>query len=205
MTAVGNAGGTGTLSAADGSVTTLSAPVTTQSEASIQGETLSGMIETDADVVPGDSGGPLLDAKGEVIGIDTAASTGQEIDGYAIPIDRALTVVATIRTGVETSQVQIGPAAFLGVELSSTTGYARGSMTDGALIAGVVDGDAAAEAGIAAGDTITAVGSTTVTDASTLSGALAAHDPGDRVKISWTASDGQVHTTTVTLGPSPVN
>ena len=77
------------------------------------------MVETTADVVSGDSGGPLFDAEGEVVGIDTAASTGAEIDGYAIPIARALGIVEQIRSGAETSAVRIGPAAFLGVELSS--------------------------------------------------------------------------------------
>ena len=77
------------------------------------------MVETTADVVAGDSGGPLFDAEGEVVGIDTAASTGSEIDGYAIPIARALGIVEQIRSGAETSAVRIGPAAFLGVELSS--------------------------------------------------------------------------------------
>ena len=60
------------------------------------------MIETDADVVPGDSGGPLLDAEGEVVGIDTAASSGSSsssIDGYAIPIEDALAVVQQVRAG----------------------------------------------------------------------------------------------------------
>ena len=86
MTAVGNAGGTGTLTAAAGTISSLTASVTAASEGSPGTETLAAMIETTADVVSGDSGGPLFDAEGEVVGIDTAASTGAEIDGYAIPI-----------------------------------------------------------------------------------------------------------------------
>ena len=148
VTAVGNAEGEGVLPAAAGTIISLKASVTTAAEGSVASETLTTMIETTADVVPGDSGGPLLDAQGEVIGIDTAASSGAEIDGYAIPIDRALDIVSQIRSGDETSTVQIGSAAFLGVELSpayaaSRYGYGYGDGTSGALVGGVVSGTAA--------------------------------------------------------------
>ncbi|GAB2582721.1 S1C family serine protease [Microlunatus antarcticus] len=211
VTAVGNAGGTGTLTAADGSVTSLAASITTQSEGTVAGERLTKMIETDADVVAGDSGGPLLDDEGEVVGIDTAASSGQEIDGYAVPIQTALAVVTQIRSGDETTAVRIGAAAFLGVQVAtsavSDSGYTYGSggSSAGAAIAGVVDGDAADDAGLAAGDTITRVGSTTVTDAAGLTKALSTMNPGDRVQVTWTTADGDRQSATVTLDASPVN
>ena len=215
VTAVGNAGGTGTLTAADGEVTSLSASITTQSEDSVAGERLTKMIETSADVVAGDSGGPLLDDEGEVVGIDTAASSGQDIDGYAVPIDTALAVVTQIRSGDETSAVRIGAAAFLGVQVASTAvsdsdygygdGYESSSAASGATIAGVVDGDAADDAGLAAGDTITKVGSTMVTDAAGLTQALSTMNPSDRVKVTWTTPDGQHQSATVTLDASPIN
>jgi S1-C subfamily serine protease len=213
VTAVGNAGGTGTLTAADGDVTDLSASITTRSEDAVAGESLTRLVETDADVVAGDSGGPLLDAEGEVVGIDTAASSGQEIDGYAVPIATALAVVTQIRSGDETSAVRIGAAAFLGVQvatsLTSDAGYgygsAYGTSATGAAIAGVVTGDAADDAGLEAGDTITRVGSTTVTDAAGLTRALSTMNPGDKVTVTWTTSDGGQQSATVTLDASPVN
>ncbi len=110
VTAVGNAGGTSTLTAADGTVLSLGTTITTASESLIAGETLQGLIETDADVVAGDSGGPLYDNENEVIGIDTAASTGAEINGYAIPIDDALSIVQQIVSGQDKGAVQVGPA-----------------------------------------------------------------------------------------------
>jgi S1-C subfamily serine protease len=116
--AVGNAGGTGTLTAAKGKVVSLKASITTAAEGPVASETLRAMIETTADVVSGDSGGPLFDTDGEVIGIDTAASSGREINGYAVPIQRALGIVHQIRSGKESSTVRVGPAPFLGVELS---------------------------------------------------------------------------------------
>ena len=124
VTAVGNAGGTGTLTAADGTVTALDASITTAAEGSVASEELTGLVETDADVVPGDSGGPLLDAEGEVVGIDTAASSGGEIDGYAVPVEDALAVVEQITSGRASAAVQVGASPFLGVQVTDTaTGY----------------------------------------------------------------------------------
>ena len=114
VTAVGNAGGTGSLTAAAGTVTGLGQTITTESEGSTAGETLRNLIMTDADVMPGDSGGPLYDAQNEVIGIDAAASSGGEIDGYAIPIAKALTIAKQIVSGQETSRVEIGAARLPG-------------------------------------------------------------------------------------------
>ncbi|MGI3782472.1 MAG: PDZ domain-containing protein, partial [Janthinobacterium lividum] len=187
------------------------------SEDTVAGEKLTKMIETSADVVAGDSGGPLLDDQGEVVGIDTAASSGQEIDGYAVPIRTALAVVTQIRDGDDTAGVRVGAAAFLGVQVAtsavsdSSFGYGYGygssdtSTASGATIAGVVDGDAAADAGLAAGDTITKVGPTTVTDAAGLTKALSTMNPGDHVKLVWTTADGRSKSATVTLDASPVN
>ncbi len=121
VTAVGNAGGTGSLTAADGQVTSLSASVTTQAEGTVAGENLTSMIENNADVVAGDSGGPLYDQQGEVIGIDTAGSSGGPTDSYAVPIKEALSIVDQINSGQETSTVQVGASAFLGVLLGGSS------------------------------------------------------------------------------------
>jgi S1-C subfamily serine protease len=233
VTAVGNAGGTGVLSAADGSVTALEQDITTASEGITAGEDLSGLIQTDADIQAGDSGGPLLDDEGEVVGIDTAASSGGQVQGYAIPIEDALSVVAKINSGTETAQVRIGPAAYLGVQVTdaATTdtsqgygsgfgdggqwGYGSGSGSigsggtglgsAGAAVSGVTSGGPASAAGIGAGDVITKVGSSTVGSVDDLTQALKKYQPGDTVAIGWTDSSGTQHTATVTLGASPVN
>ena len=211
VTAVGNAGGTGTLTAAAGTISSLTSSVTAASEGSSSGtETLASMIETTADVVSGDSGGPLFDAEGEVVGIDTAASTGSEIDGYAIPIARALGIVEQIRSGAETSAVRIGPAAFLGVELSSGAsdyayGYGRdASAASGATVGNVISGTAAAGAGLQAGDVITSLNGHAVASATDVGTALTGANPGDQVTIGWTDQSGVAHTATVALGASPI-
>jgi S1-C subfamily serine protease len=210
VTAVGNAGGTGTLTAAKGKIVSLKASITTAAEGPVASETLRAVIETTADVVSGDSGGPLYDADGEVVGIDTAASSGREINGYAVPIQRALGIVQQIRSGKESSTVQVGPAPFLGVELSDASssdfGYPGTALEEpsGATVEGIVSGTAAAHAGLEVGDQIIGLGGHAVTSAGTVAPLIADHDPGDRIKIVWIDQVGGQHAATVTLGASPV-
>jgi S1-C subfamily serine protease len=215
VTAVGNAGGTDSLTAARGAILSLSATITTESEGSTAGETHQGLIETDADVVAGDSGGPLYDSEKEVIGINTAASTGTQINGYAIPIQTALKVVSQILTGKETSTVQVGAGAYLGIEVSSPltaeqqsylgedSGWNQTSAS-GAEVAGVVADGPAAKAGLQTGDSITALGGTAVTSAEAISTLLGNYQPGDSVKVSWTDSEGETRSATVILAASPI-
>ena len=195
VTAVGNANGGGELLAAGGTVTGLGETITAGSEATGEGETLSNLIEANVDVVSGDSGGAMLDAEGEVVGMTTAASSGApDITGYAVPIDTALSIAQQIESGDESGSVTVGSSAFLGVMVGQ----------DG-TISGAVDGSPAAEAGIAAGDTITAVDDTEIASTDDLTQALAAHDPGDRVTITWTSPDASTHTATVTLAAGPAS
>ncbi len=217
VTAVGNAEGGGVLLAAQGTVTALDESITTQSEGAAEGESLTGLIEVDADVVSGDSGGPLLDDEGEVIGITTAASSGSaDITGYAIPIDDVLDVVTQIVAGQDSDTITLGYPVFLGVQLATTgsgttglPGQGQGSAgaagTSGATIAGVLDGTPAAEAGLAEGDTITAVDGVAVADADALSAALAEHAPGDQVTLTWTTADGSSASAAVTLIAGPAD
>jgi S1-C subfamily serine protease len=71
------------------------------------------------------------------------------------------------------------------------------------VVAGVYEDTPAAEAGLAAGDTITAIGSTPITDGNSLSEAMSDHEPGDTVSLTWTDANGQSHTTEVTLTQGP--
>ena len=212
VTAVGNAEGGGVLLAADGTVTALDQSITTRAEGVSSGEALTGLIQVDADVVSGDSGGALLDDQGEVVGLTTAASSGSaDITGFAIPVDDALDVAAQIVAGQDSGTITLGYPAFLGVQLATggTTlpgaDGSTGSAGAGAAVAGVVDGTPAAQAGLAAGDTITAVDGAAVADADALSAALAAHAPGDQVTLTWTATDGTAQTATVTLIAGPAD
>jgi S1-C subfamily serine protease len=159
------------------------------------------LIRVAADIIAGDSGGALYDSDGEVIGMNTAASSGStNVSGYAIPIGQALTIAQQIESGNETSTVHVGSTGFLGVQMAqSMTGE-----SDGALVAGTVDGSAAEAAGITRGSTITAFNGSSITSATQLSHAVAAVDAGKSVNVSWTDTSGTSHTATVTLKAGPI-
>jgi S1-C subfamily serine protease len=198
VTAVGNAGGaTDSTSAAAGTVTALDQSITATDDSGQNAEQLTGLIEIAADVRAGDSGGPLYDAQGEVTGMDTAASsTGGQ--AYAIPISTALSVAGQITDGVDNSTVHQGYPAFLGVSVTGTGG-------GGATVAGVVTDGPADQAGLTAGDVITAIGGTTISSADDVSTALAGYQPGDKVRVTWTDTAGQSRTATVTLASGPAD
>jgi S1-C subfamily serine protease len=128
---VGNAGGTGgTPSAAGGTVTALNQSITASDQGDGSSEQLTGLIQTNADIQPGDSGGSLVNTSGQVIGIDTAASAGFSFQGsnqgsgnqgYAIPIVQATAIAARIELSQASSTIHIGATAFLGVQITATS------------------------------------------------------------------------------------
>jgi S1-C subfamily serine protease len=213
---IGNAGGTGgTPSAAGGTVTALGQSITASDEGSGTSEQLSGLIETNADIQPGDSGGSLVNSAGKVIGMDTAGSSGSSgfsfqsagdssgYQSYAIPIGEAITVAKQIEAGNSSSTVHVGTTAFLGVEISTAAEGYGNQLSGGATIAEVITDSPAQEAGLAAGDIITSVDGDAVTSAASLSSALAPYQPGDKVTIGWTDASGGSQTATVTLSSGP--
>ena len=216
VTAVGNAGGSGSLTSASGTITGLGKRITASDDLG-SSETLTGLIETNAGVQPGDSGGPLLDESGHVIGMDTAASTSSGFqvvnasDAYAIPIGAALAIAQQIESGKATATVHIGATAFLGVEVESVDAARYGSRyggfgsgtNSGALIAGVVSGGPADSAGLTAGDVITAVGGRTISTPVVVTKVIMAKKPGQKVSVKYVDQDGVTHTTTVKLGSGP--
>lgn len=211
ITAVGNASGGGVLMAADGAVTALESEVTTASSYSTAGETLDGMIEFEADVVSGDSGGALLDAEGEVIGMTTAASSGLATTvAYAVPIADALAIVAQIQAGDQSGTVEVGYPAFLGIGLASDSAFGSGgrpgvatTSTAGARVGYVYADTPAAAAGLASGDVITAVDGVAVASGDVLAASLAEYKPGDTVGLTWTDAAGMVQQADVTLIAGP--
>ncbi len=222
VTAVGNAGGTGgTPSTATGTVTALNQSITATDDSGANAENLTGLIESNAPIAAGDSGGPLYNASGEIVGIDTAGSSASSsprgfssttlTQAYSIPITTAVSIAGQIVAGQASSTIHLGYPAFVGVEVaaSDTSGrFGSGGTTttgSGAVVSGVVAGTPAASAGIVAGDTITAVGSTTITSSADLSTALSQYKAGQSVKITWTDASGQSHTATVTLIAGPAD
>jgi S1-C subfamily serine protease len=121
VVAMGNAEGQSAIVPVTGQVTAVNQTITAGDQGgSVTEETLHNMIETNADIVSGDSGGPLADTAGDVIGMDTAGNDGgfavqQSATGYSIPINNALAVVQQIRSGQASSTVTIGYPPFMGV------------------------------------------------------------------------------------------
>ena len=122
--AIGNeAGQGGSPTVAPGVISGLGRTIVASDQSSGLTETLYGMMQTNADIRPGDSGGPLADAAGRVIGIDTAAGGDTVYSGYAIPINQALPIARQIAAGRPGARIQIGLPAFLGVLLPSSTSH----------------------------------------------------------------------------------
>lgn len=198
VVAIGNAEGRGGPPVAVvGTVTDLDRTITAGDGAG--SETLSGMIEISAAIQPGDSGGPVVDAHGDVIGVTTAAEIGggrfgrtATTRGYAIPIDTAEKVVSAIRSGSNAGGVHLGPRGYLGVEVSE-------SPSGGALVEGVQPGSGADAAGIEPGSVISGVDGTRIGSPDSLRTALDHFSAGDRVQITWVDPGGDVHHSTVRL------
>jgi S1-C subfamily serine protease len=203
VVAIGNAlGAPGPHAVTTGTVSALDQTVTASDEGVSTSETLQGLIATSASLEPGDSGGALVDASGDVIGMNSIGTVSDSrfgmssSGGYAIPIDEAMTIAKQIVDGDASATVHIGDRGILGIEASETLG-------GGVTVAAVEDGGPAATVGLQGGDTITAVDGTSVASLADLQNALADHSPGDHVTVTWTTTDGVSHTATVTLEAGP--
>ena len=208
VVALGNAlGRGGAPHATSGQITGLDQTITASSGPS-GSETLDGMIESDAVIYEGDSGGPLVNSSGQVVGMITAGqaqgfrSSASDV-GYAIQSNTAVGVVNRIRAHEQASDLTYGQVGFLGVSvqtLDSTSARQLGlNVSSGALVSSVQSGSPAASAGIGRYSVITNVGGTSVTSSETLGTAIRAHQPGERVSVTWVDSSG-THTGTVTIG-----
>jgi S1-C subfamily serine protease len=129
----------------------------------------------------------------------SSSGSGSTTEGFAIPINTALSIAKEIEAGQASSTVHIGATAFLGVGISST----QPSGEQGVLITGAESGTPAAEAGLAANDVITSVAGKSVTSGTDIQDILIGYHPGDKVSIAWTDSTGQSHTATITLATGP--
>lgn len=204
VTATGNAGGSGTLTSSSGRITALARTITVSDNDGV-GQRLTGLVETSAELEPGDSGGPLFNAAHKVIGMNTAASVGyvfrgsRDADGYAIPVDTAITIAKQIEAGKGSATVHVGATAFLGVSVASDD-----IVGSGAVIAGVVQGGAASAASLAPGDIITSVDGHTVSSSATLRSVLLLEKPGARVSVTYLdVTTGASRSVFVKLGSGP--
>jgi len=196
--------GIGTTAVAIGSPFGLDATVTagvisaTDRELPAGEESLGGLIQTDAAINPGNSGGALADDRGRIIGINTAILSGSGTNsgvGFAVP---ATSVTAVADQLIETGEVRPG---FLGIEGEDVLPEAAEAfgVPEGAVIADIVPGSAADDAGLQAEDVIIALDGEPIDSMLGLSSRILVHQPGDQVTIRF-VRDGQEQETTVTLG-----
>jgi putative serine protease PepD len=158
------------------------------------GFTIDGAIQTDAALNHGNSGGPLLDADGRVVGMNSqiaSESGGNDGVGYAVPIETIRTVVEQLESG---GRVEY---AYLGVQI--------GDAADrGAQIGEVRDDSPAEDAGLRAGDVVIEVDGEEIPDGDALRRAVAERKPGDEVELE-VERDGDTETIRVTLGTRPTS
>jgi len=196
ITAVGNAQGRGQLVAAPGQITAVGQNITVTEDDGSQSP-LTNLIQVNAALVPGDSGGAMLDTDNEVIGMNVAGSTNtRSTTSYAIPITSVLQVADKVLAGEATDTVVLGRTAALGVQISS--------RASNVYVVGLIGDGPAEQAGITAGSVITAIDGKTVGNADSLTAILATHKPGDQVQITWTDRSGAPHTATATLTQAPL-
>jgi S1-C subfamily serine protease len=207
VVALGNALGLGGAPAvSSGTVTALNQSITA-SEGGAKSEQLTGMIQSDAPISPGDSGGALVNSAGQVVGMVTAGDvqgfqSQTSTVNYAVPADTALTIVNTIRSGETSSDIIYGQVGYMGVsvrDLTPSLATRLGlSVSSGALVVSVVPGTPAESAGIGPDSVITKLGGDSVTSSASLGTVIRTHRPGEKVSVTWVDQRG-THTGSITL------
>jgi putative serine protease PepD len=150
-------------------------------------------IQTDAPINHGNSGGPLINASAQVIGVNTqiqSDSGGSDGVGFAVPSNTIRAVASQLVAGKEIQH------AYLGVQVADAAGQA------GATLATVYDGTPAARAGLQQGDVVTKLDDVTITESDDLSNVIDAKKPGDKLAVTY-ERDGKTRHATVTLGTRP--
>jgi len=164
------------------------------------GVVLNDIIQTDTAINAGNSGGPLLNTAGQVVGINVAIASNAENIGFAISTDTAIQIVQSLITEGKV----IRP--WLGVSVTAVTStiqqYYNLSVNTGVLITSVTSGSPADKAGLRAGDVITKVDDENISTAAELSSALGSHQIGDQVEIVYYRGSVQ-NVANATLEESP--
>ena len=193
VVALGNARGSGgPLTNEAGTITGFGRSISAKDELTGSFEQMTGLIEFAAPVRAGDSGGPVVDSSGRVVGVTTAATVNFRMGpggaGFAIPINDALATAGQIRAGVRSESIHIGRPTLLGVGVS--TGDQDPSV-NGVIVREVIPGGPAQAAGLQNGDVLISLDGAPVDSATTLTNVLDRHYPGDVVDLVWIDRAGQ--------------
>jgi len=209
ITAIGNAFGRGGQpTATTGTVAAVHRSITARDPSGTNSERLNDVIQIAADVHPGDSGGAVLNAQGQVVGIITAGPSQSSGNGtgFAIPINNAIGIVNEIRAGHGSSEILLGERGFMGVAVQpvdpATAAQLGLSDTAGILVAGVQPGSPAAKVGMTAPAVIRTIDGQAVNTLDELGAAIHSKVPGQQIQVTWVDQQGQ-HSATVTLASGP--
>ncbi len=187
--AIGNALGYG-QSVTTGVISALGRSVTTQDETTGETTTNSNLIQTDAAINPGNSGGALLNANGQVIGINSVkyASTEVEGIGYAIPMEEAMPILEEL---IKTGTYVDTKTAYLGIKGGDVTSeMVAYGYPEGVYVSDVYSTSGSAKAGLQAGDIITAVDGQSITTMTELQTILKEKSAGDSVTLTVSREQG---------------
>jgi S1-C subfamily serine protease len=218
VVAIGNALGLGgNPTVTQGIISATGRTITASDETGSNEEVLHGLLQTDAPIAPGNSGGPLVDASGQAIGMDTAAASAGTVGasvGFAIPSNTVRAIADEIEAHADLPGLVYGRAAFLGIEIvdsSEIGGFGYGltpvaatpNGTPGVVVTAVDPGSPAANAGIESGDVIISMGTQATPTTAALSKAIQAKKPGDLVTLTVSTQQG-TETLHVHLGQAPI-
>ena len=188
-------------SMSQGIISGLNRTITVSSDAYSSGTTMENLMQTDATINSGNSGGPLLSARGLVIGINSAKASSGEGMGFAIPINVAKPIVEQIK---QTGTFERAYFGISGVGLSTASNYSDEQLMEmfgtkeGIYVSAVTEGGGAAAAGIEQGDIIVSVDGIRVGTMNKINTLLVAHKVGDTVKVEY-MRDKELHSCEVTL------
>ncbi len=211
VVALGNAfgrGGAATIT--EGSIVALDQTLTARDRAGAQ--ELTGMIQIDATIAPGDSGGPVVNGSGQVVGMITAGQSAGRVStatniGFAVPANTAVAVVNQVRAGRASADVILGQVGYLGVQVTDLTSRVAAQMgataTAGVLVTDALPGSPAASIGLGPNSIILSVNGAPVDSTTSLGAALHSHSPGELVDVGWTDGTGISHSASVTLTTGP--
>lgn len=204
--AIGNALGQFQNTVTSGIISGMGRPIEAGDESGSTSEQLTNLFQTDASINSGNSGGPLLNFNGEVIGINTAVAADAENIGFSIPINEAKGIVDSVKTTGKISRPYIGVQY---VMLTADTAKELNlSVQEGAYISkndgSVVSGSPAQKAGLLAGDVITSVNKVELNGTTSLSSAVGKFKVGDTVELT-VLRDGKQQKINVTLAEAPTD
>ena len=233
VVAIGNALGLGgEPTVTQGIISATGRTITAADQTGANPETLHGLLQTDAPIAPGNSGGPLVNASDQVVGMDTAAASAGSVGaslGFAIPSNRVHTIAGEIAAHEHLPGLVYGRPTFLGVAVVSSSqatsnpfgpgfgSFGFGSFgvnpfglgpstptKPGLVVEAVGPGSGAANAGLQAGEEITAVDGTAVSTPAALSKVVKSHKPGQELTLTvYTGSAAE--TIHARLGQGPVD